>query len=167
MKKSLLKILLEFFGTVFLFAIIFTLIDLSEAKEGAKLTKGFFLRFAYPDYLVFSVIAGLLYTGRQVYKRVKFKEERRSVTDVVLESLAIAWLIAIFLNLFFFLGQLKYLNKEYYTQIFLLRFGHYPLYFTVGAVIGLGYGIMELYRVSLLLKELGEDVEDCFIRVAL
>ena len=97
MKKSSLKILLEFFGTVFLFAIIFTLIDLSEAREGVKLTKGFFLRFGYSDYLVFSVIAGLLYTGRQVYKRVKSREEKRSITDIVLESLAIAWLIAIFL----------------------------------------------------------------------
>jgi len=44
MKKSPLKILLEFFGTVFLFALIFVLIDLSEAREGVKLTKGFFLR---------------------------------------------------------------------------------------------------------------------------
>ena len=155
MKKSPLKIVLEFFGTVFLFAIIFALIDLSEAREGIRLTKGFFLRFAYPDYLVFSVIAGLLYTGRQIYKRIKFKVERRSVTDIVLESLAIAWLIAIFLNLSFFLGQLKYINKEYYAQIFLLRFGHHPLYFTVGAIVGLGYGIMELYRVSLMLKQQG------------
>ena len=152
-KKSVLKILLEFFGTVFLFAIIFALIDLSEAREGVKLIKGFFLRFAYPDYLVFSVIAGLLYTGRQVYKRIKSIEEKRSVTDVVLESLAIAWLIAIFLNLSFFLTRLKYLNKEYYAQIFLLRFGHHPLYFTVGAVIGLGYGIMELWKVSLQLRK--------------
>ena len=149
MKKSPLKIVLEFFGTVFLFAIIFALIDLSEAREGIKLTEGFFLRFAYPDYLVFSLIAGLLYTGRQIYKRVKLIEEKKSVTDIVLESLAIAWLIAIFLNLSFFIGQLKYLNKEYYAQIFLLRFGHHPLYFTVGAVIGLGYGVVELYRISL------------------
>ena len=155
MKKSPLKILLEFFGTVFLFAIIFTLIDLSEAREGVRLTKGFFIRFDYPDYLVFSVIAGLLYTGRQIYKRAKFKEERRSITDIVLESLAIAWLIAIFLNLIFFIGQLKYLSKEYYDQVFLLRFGRHPLYFTIGAVVGLGYGIMELYRVSLMLKKPG------------
>jgi len=155
MKKSPLKILLEFFGTVFLFALLFALIDLSEAREGVKLTEGFFLRFVYPDYLVFSVIAGLLYTGRQIYKRVKFAEERRSITNVVLESLAIAWLIAIFLNLSFFLGQLKYLSREYYAQIFLLRFGHHPTYFTVGAVVGLGYGIMELYRVSLILKKSG------------
>ena len=155
MKKSPLKILLEFFGTVFLFAIIFTLIDISQAREGVKLTEGFFLRFDYPDYLVFSVIAGLLYTGRQVYKRVKSREEKRSITDIVLESLAIAWLIAIFLNLIFFIGQLKYINKEYYTQIFLLRFGHHPLYFTIGAVIGLVYGIMELYRLSLILKKSG------------
>ena len=153
MKKSPLKILLEFFGTVFLFALIFVLIDLSEAREGVKLTEGFFLRFAYPDYLVFSVIAGLLYAGRQIYKRVKSIEEKRSVTDIVLESLAIAWLIAISLNLSFFLTRLKYLNKEYYAQIFLLRFGHHPLYFTVGAIVGLGYGIMELYRISLILKE--------------
>lgn len=149
MKKSSLKILLEFFGAVFLFAIIFVLIDLSEAREGVKLTEGFFLRFGYLDYLVFSLIAGLLYTGRQVYKRIKFKEEGRSITDIVLESLAIAWLIAIFLNLSFFLTRLKYLNREYYAQIFLLRFGHHPLYFTVGAVVGIGYGIMELYRVGL------------------
>jgi len=148
MKKSPLKIILEFFGTVFLFAIIFTLIDLSGAREGIKLTEGFFLRFAYPDYLVFSLITGLLYTGRQIYKRVKLIEEKRSITDIVLESLAIAWLIAIFLNLSFFLTRLKYLNKEYYAQIFLLRFGHHPLYFTVGAVIGLGYGVVELYRIS-------------------
>jgi len=153
MKKSPLKIVLEFFGTVFLFAIIFTLIDLSGAREGIKLTEGFFLRFAYPDYLVFSVIAGLLYAGRQIYKRVKFIEEKRSVTDIVLESLAIAWLIAISFNLIFFLGQLKYLNKEYYAQIFLLRFGHHLLYFTIGAVVGLGYGFFQLYRVSLMLKE--------------
>lgn len=149
MKKNLLKIVLEFFGTVFLFALIFVFIDLSEAREGVKLTEGFFLRFAYPDYLVFSVIAGLLYSGRQIYKRVTSIEERRSITDIVLESLAIAWLIAISLNLFFFLGQLKYLNKEYYAQIFLLRFGHHPLYFTVGAVVGLGYGFFQLYKVSL------------------
>jgi len=148
MKKSPLKIVLEFFGTVFLFAIIFALIDLSEAREGVRLTRGFFLRFAYPDYLVFSLIAGLLYTGRQIYKRVKLIEEKRSITDIVLESLAIAWLIAISFNLIFFLGQLKYLNKEYYAQIFLLRFGHHLLYFTVGAVIGLGYGVVELYRIS-------------------
>ncbi len=64
-------------------------------------------------------------------------------------------MIAIFLNLLFFIGQLKYLNREYYAQIFLLRFGHHPLYFTVGAVVGLGYGIMGLYRVSLLLKKPG------------
>ena len=153
MKKSPLKIILEFFGTVFLFAIIFVLIDLSEAREGIKLTEGFFLRFAYPDYLVFSVIAGLLYAGRQIYKRVKLIEEKRSVTDIVLESLAIAWLIAISFNLIFFLGQLKYLNKEYYAQIFLLRFGHHLLYFTIGAVVGLGYGFFQLYRVSLMLKE--------------
>jgi len=149
MKKSPLKIVLEFFGTVFLFAIIFVLIDLSEAREGVRLTRGFFLRFAYPDYLVFSLIAGLLYAGRQIYKRVKLIEEKKSVTDIVLESLAIAWLIAIFLNLSFFIGQLKYINREYYAQIFLLRFGHHLLYFTVGAVIGLGYGVMELYRISL------------------
>jgi len=153
MKKSPLKIILEFFGTVFLFALIFVLIDLSEAREGVRLTQGFFFRFGYPDYLVFSLIAGLLYSGRQIYKRVKSIEEKRSVTDIVLESLAIAWLIAISLNLSFFLTRLKYLNKEYYAQIFLLRFGHHPLYFTVGAVIGLGYGIMELYRISLILKE--------------
>ena len=100
MKKSPLKIILEFFGTVFLFAIIFTLIDLSGAREGIKLTEGFFFRFICPDYILFSVIAGLLYTGRQIYKRVKLIEEKRSVTDIVLESLAIAWLIAIFLNLY-------------------------------------------------------------------
>jgi len=152
-KKSVLKILLEFFGTVFLFAIIFVLIDLSEAREGVRLTRGFFLRFACPDYLVFSLIAGLLYAGRQVYKRIKSIEEKRSITDIVLESLAIAWLIAIFLNLSFFLTRLKYLNKEYYAQIFLLRFGHHPLYFTVGAVAGLIYGLIQLYRISLILKE--------------
>ena len=77
------------------------------------------------------------------------------MTDIVLESLAIAWLIAISLNLSFFLTRLKYLNREYYAQIFLLRFGHHPLYFTVGAIVGLGYGIMELYRVSLMLKQQG------------
>ena len=155
MKKSPLKILLEFFGTVFLFALIFALIDLSEAREGVRLTRGFFLRFACPDYLVFSLIAGLLYAGRQIYKRVKFIEERRSITDIVLESLAIAWLIAIFLNLSFFLTRLKYLNREYYAQIFLLRFGHHPLYFIVGAVVGLGYGVVELYRISLILRKVG------------
>ena len=155
MKKPVFKILLEFFGTIFLFALIFVLIDLSEAREGVKLTEGFFLRFGYPDYFVFSLIAGILYTGRQIYKRVKFIEERISITDIVLESLAIAWLIAIFLNLSFFLGQLKYLNKEYYAQIFLLRFGHHPLYFTVGAVVGLGYGIFQLYKISLQLKKVG------------
>ncbi|MBA7519300.1 hypothetical protein ES705_11378 [subsurface metagenome] len=36
MKKSPLKIALEFFGTVFLFALILVLIDFSEAKEGAE-----------------------------------------------------------------------------------------------------------------------------------
>ena len=155
MKKSPLKILLEFFGTVFLFALIFALIDLSEAREGVRLTRGFFLRFACPDYLVFSLIAGLLYTGRQIYKRVKLIEEKKSVTDIVLESLAIAWLIAIFLNLSFFLTRLKYLNREYYVQIFLLRFGHHPLYFTVGAIAGLAYGIIQLYKISLILKKPG------------
>jgi len=155
MKKTLLQLVLEFLGTIFLFAVIFALIDLSEAREGIRLTKGFFLRFAYPDYLVFSVIAGLLYTGRQIYKRIKFKVERRSVTDIVLESLAIAWLIAIFLNLSFFLGQLKYINKEYYAQIFLLRFGHHPLYFTIGAVVGLGYGFFQLYKISLQFRKAG------------
>ena len=155
MKKSPLKILLEFFGTAFLFALIFVLIDLSEAREGVRLTRGFFLRFAYPDYLVFSLITGLLYTGRQIYKRVKLIEEKRSITDIVLESLAIAWLIAIFLNLSFFLTRLKYLNREYYAQIFLLRFGHHPLYFTAGAVVGLIYGIIQLYKISLILKEPG------------
>ena len=72
--------------------------------------------------------------------------------DIVLEYLAIAWLITIFLNLIFFTWQLKYLNKEYYAQIFLLRFGHHHLYFTVRAVIGLVYGIMELYKISLQLR---------------
>ena len=155
MKKSPLKIVLEFFGTVFLFAIIFVLIDLSEAREGVRLTRGFFLRFACPDYLVFSLIAGLLYTGRQIYKRVKLIEEKKSVTDIVLESLAIAWLIAIFLNLSFFLTRLKYLNREYYAQIFLLRFGHHPLYFIVGAVVGLAYGFFQLYKISLQLRKAG------------
>ncbi|MBA7519292.1 hypothetical protein ES705_11370 [subsurface metagenome] len=37
--KSPLKIALKFFGTVFLFTLIFALIDLSEAREGAE--KGF------------------------------------------------------------------------------------------------------------------------------
>jgi len=155
MKKSSLKILLEFFGTVFLFTIIFALIHLSGARKGIKPTEGFFLRFAYPDYLVFSVIAGLLYSGRQIYKRVKSIEEKKSVTDVVLESLAIAWLIAIFLNLSFFLTRLKYLNREYYAQIFLLRFGYHPLYFTVGAVVGLSYGVFQLYKISLQFRKGG------------
>lgn len=151
MKKSLFQLVLGFFGTVFLFAIIFILIDLPPVKIWRTCSSE--ARFSYSNYLVFSVIAGLLYAGRQIYKRVKFKEERRPITDIVLESLAIAWLIAIFLNLSFFIGQLKYLNKEYYPQIFLLRFGHHPLYFIVGAVVGIGYGIMELYRVSLMLKK--------------
>jgi len=63
-----------------------------------------------------------------------------------------------------FLGQLKYLSREYYAQIFLLRFGHHPTYFTVGAVVGLGYGIMELYRVSLILKKSGGRGKVVFYR---
>jgi len=64
-------------------------------------------------------------------------------------------LIAIFLNLSFFLTRLKYLNKEYYAQIFLLRFGHHPLYFIVGAVVGLAYGFFQLYKISLQLRKAG------------